>query len=484
MLDIFVNTNKLTIKDPIIASDTIEYLTCKVHYESELWEEYDEITAFISNGTTSYSVPVVDGVISEDNKIKVSEGMWTIYIQGTSGGAVVLFTNADILWVTKPGGIEGYPYIKVPADISFQSYLIAKNAEYFALNAGGGSAFKGEVATLPEKANKGEIYKLTTESVPTGKLFIKVSGVNVIEQDPSLENGDVYTGATRLDIDTNTDIYQFLLYAKMGHYSEFGVSFDSYIENAGVKYTVPWITTSSFGNDSDDILINTNKSFEALLTNGTTLVCYADDMTYLPQTLKDNFIKYPAGTCFVYDGTKWVALDSAVLAELLMRVSRGTSGAMVFIDEVEALPEKANEGEVYSVNGIAPNWHSLVDNGTASCQIIVSKYNGVEAETRNGGTNGTLNAICNIPSDYWYGNKPFKMRFSGNNKTSIVEVTFFECSDVPDGTFYLYATGTASEDITFNIGDTISVDYATEEVSISGTYVYHKGKWVKLWGGN
>jgi hypothetical protein len=144
MLDIFVNTNKLTIKDPIIASDTIEYLTFKVHYESELWEEYDEITAFISNGTTSYSVPVVDGVISEDNKIKVSEGMWTIYIQGTSGGAVVLFTNADILWVTKPGGIEGYPYIKVPADISFQSYLIAKNAEYIASNAGGGGSLAGE----------------------------------------------------------------------------------------------------------------------------------------------------------------------------------------------------------------------------------------------------------------------------------------------------------------------------------------------------
>lgn len=351
MLDIFVNTNKLTIKDPIIASDTIEYLTCKVHYESELWEEYDEITAFISNGTTSYSVPVVDGVISEDNKIKVSEGMWTIYIQGTSGGAVVLFTNADILWVTKPGGIEGYPYIKVPADISFQSYLIAKNAEYFALNAGGGSAFKGEVATLPEKANKGAIYKLTTESVPTGKLFIKVSGVNAIEQNPDLGDGYVYTGSTMLDIDTNTDIYQFLLYAKGGYYSEFGVSFDSYIENAGVKYTVPWITTSSFGNDSDDILIDTNKSFEALLVNGNNLVCYADDMTYLPQTLKDNFIKYPAGTCFVYDGTKWVALDSAVLAELALRISGGTSGAMVFKDVVSELPETANEGEVYKVDG-------------------------------------------------------------------------------------------------------------------------------------
>lgn len=139
MLDIFVKVNKLTIKDPIIASDTIDYLTCKVHFESEEWAEYSEITAFISNGTTSYNVPVVDGVISEDNHIEVSEGMWTIYIQGIRDGAVRLFTNADTLWVTHPGGIKGYPYIKVPADISFQSYLIAKNAEYIASNAGGGS---------------------------------------------------------------------------------------------------------------------------------------------------------------------------------------------------------------------------------------------------------------------------------------------------------------------------------------------------------
>ena len=153
---------------------------------------------------------------------------------------------------------------------------------------------------------------------------------------------------------------------------------------------------------------------------------------------------------------------------------------MVFKGVVSELPSSANEGEVYSAKGTAPKWENLLDNSTASCNIIVSKYNGVEAETKNGGTSGTLKAIGNIPSDYWYGNKPFKMRFSGNNKTSIVEVTYFECSDVPDGTFYLYATGTASEDITFNIGDTISVDYATEEISVSGTYVYHNGEWVEL----
>ena len=390
MLDIFVKVNKLTIKDPIIASDTIDYLTCKVHFESEEWAEYSEITAFISNGTTSYNVPVVDGVISEDNHIEVSEGMWTIYIQGIRDGAVRLFTNADTLWVTHPGGIEGYPYIKVPADISFQSYLIAKNAEYIASNAGGGGSlagegdsYKGEVSALPATASKGEIYKVTTESVPTGKLLITVSGVNVIEQNPDLGDGGVYTGFTRLDIDTNTDIYRFLEYAKGGYYSEFGVSFNSYIENAGVKYTVPWITTSSFGNDSDDILLDTNKSFEALLVNGNNLVCYADDMTYLPQTLKDNFIKYPAGTCFVYDGTKWVALDSDILAELALRVSRGTSGAMVFIDEVDALPATANKGDVYTIK-TAGDWTLTAESiSYEACEVVdgrlaINNYGGSE----------------------------------------------------------------------------------------------------------
>ena len=156
------------------------------------------------------------------------------------------------------------------------------------------------------------------------------------------------------------------------------------------------------------------------------------------------------------------------------------SGAMVFKGVVSELPSSANEGEVYSAKGTAPKWENLLDNSTASCNIIVSKYNGVEAETRNGGTSGTISAIANIPMDYWYGSQPFKMRFSGNNKISIVEVTNFEYVDVPDGTSYLYANGTASEDITFNIGDAISVDYATEEVSVSGTYVYHNGEWVEI----
>lgn len=153
---------------------------------------------------------------------------------------------------------------------------------------------------------------------------------------------------------------------------------------------------------------------------------------------------------------------------------------MSYKDVVDTLPNTANEGEVYHVKGTTPKWESLLDNSTASCNIIVSKYNGVEAETRNGGTSGTLIAIGNVPTDYWYGSQPFKMRFSGNNKTSIVEVTHFEYCDVPDGTSYLYASGTASEDITFNIGDAISVDYATEGVYQDALYVYHNGKFVEF----
>ncbi len=170
----------------------------------------------------------------------------------------------------------------------------------------GAMVFKGVVDELPKEANEGDVYKVTSESVETGKLLITVSGVNSIVRNPVWEGFD-YTG-TQYDIDINAPIYRFMQYAKSGMYSEFGSSFDSFIESSGNKYTIPWIATQGFGDDYDDFLINSNEAFETLFVNGKSLVCYSDDMSYLPESLKQYAIKYPAGTCFVYSEGEWIEL--------------------------------------------------------------------------------------------------------------------------------------------------------------------------------
>ncbi len=218
--------------------------------------------------------------------------------------------------------------------------------------SGGNMNYCGENSTLPEEANEGDVYKVTSESVETGKLLITVSGVNSIVRNPVYPGAD-FTGSSQYDIDRSAAISKFLSYAFDGMYGEYGNSFNSYIESGGNKYTIPWITTSSFGDDFDDFLINSDDAFDALFVNGKSLVCYSNDMSYLPESLKQYAIKYPAGTCFVYREGEWSALDADVITDLAVRVKElegksGTSGAMVFKGVVDELPEDANEGEVYA----------------------------------------------------------------------------------------------------------------------------------------
>lgn len=132
MTNIFIRGVKLTIKQHVIASDTIEYLTFKVHYESEEWAECTNITAYIGGESTVYEAPIINGEITADSKVDLSEGMWTIYVQGTTPQGERLSTNAEVLWVVAKGGVKGYPYVKVPFDMSYQSYLTAKHAVYVA----------------------------------------------------------------------------------------------------------------------------------------------------------------------------------------------------------------------------------------------------------------------------------------------------------------------------------------------------------------
>lgn len=382
------------------------------------------------------------------------------------------------------------------------TYFIRNGNEWLVLSEPYAMTYKGEVSSLPDIAWPGDVYRLTSKSMPTGKLSLEVSGVI------SITDSEVYAGCV-IDLEDNSALHEFFKYAYKGLQAYDGVAFGSYCQKAG-EATLSLNVSSMSANDYA-LFDTTAEELKKYFTNGNVLTLWCDDMSGLPEALSKYYLKYPAGTCFVYKNDKWQSLNSHVVAELNSRVKfledntkktalkdlsnvtnkafkekaekagiGGTSGAMVFKGVVNALPSSANEGEVYSAKGTAPKWENLLDNSTASCNIIVSKYNGVEAETRNGGTSGTIRAIANVPTDYWYGSQPFKLRFIGNNKTSIVEVTNFEYGDVPDGTSYLYANGTASEDIAFNIGDAISVDYATEEVSVSGTYVYHNGEWVEL----
>ena len=168
--------------------------------------------------------------------------------------------------------------------------------------------YKGEVETLPDAAQFGDVYMVTQEhSVSTGKLSITVDGVRSITADSS---------GTVLDIDTDSGIYKFFKYAYKGLYGQTadGSTFSSYLQKYTTVYAIPWISTTNYGTEGDDILISdTPENVAPYLINGTVLTCWADDMSALPDDLKRYLVYkiYAAGSYFMWDGSAWRVLAEA-----------------------------------------------------------------------------------------------------------------------------------------------------------------------------
>ncbi len=168
--------------------------------------------------------------------------------------------------------------------------------------------YKGEVETLPGAAQFGDVYMVNQEhNAPTGKLSITVDGVRSITEDGF---------GTVLDIDTGSGIYKFFKYAYKGLYGQTsdGSTFSSYLQKYTTVYTIPWIITTSYGTEGDDILLSdTTENVAPYLINGTVLTCWADDMAAIPDELKPYLIyrTYAAGSYFLWDGSAWRVLAEA-----------------------------------------------------------------------------------------------------------------------------------------------------------------------------
>ena len=130
MITGFVSAQKLNIKQPVIAADTINYLTAQFMFLTSDWRGALKWAHF-KQGQTTYDISLTDDRISENDHLNLTVGEWEVYLHGTKDGQRIT-TTVEKLTVQPTGTLNGQPLPKIPLSAAEQIDLKATHAEQMA----------------------------------------------------------------------------------------------------------------------------------------------------------------------------------------------------------------------------------------------------------------------------------------------------------------------------------------------------------------
>lgn len=178
MITGYIRGQNLEIRSPLVAADTIDYLTAQFVFQTKDWDGCRKF-AHWTCGAETYSVELDNDRIGEDAHLNLSAGTWTVWIHGEryDGGTLAqrITTDQAILQVKATGTMDGDPFPEVPGSaverIHAELLDLRKEHEGFA---------RKEDLTPPEifwVQYEATTYEAVKEAVLAGKLcMMQVSG--------------------------------------------------------------------------------------------------------------------------------------------------------------------------------------------------------------------------------------------------------------------------------------------------------------------
>ena len=123
MINGFVRGQQLTVRHPVIAADTINYLTALFTFHTRDWAGLEKWTHW-QRGDVVYDIPLVNDQITEDAHLNLDAGEWTVWIHGNryADGIVVqrITTDKAKITVVPTGTLTGEPFPEMPASVTEQ----------------------------------------------------------------------------------------------------------------------------------------------------------------------------------------------------------------------------------------------------------------------------------------------------------------------------------------------------------------------------
>lgn len=167
MITGFVQGQVLRLSAPVVAADTLDYLTAQFVFRSADWIGMDKWAHFAKGGTV-YDVRLTEDKIQREDHLNLGAGEWKVYIHGNrfADGTVVerITTAEDVLRVVPTGALDGEPFPEIPASVTEQILARLENVEQN--GGGGGGGISGETdPTVPDWAKQPKKPTYTAKEV-------------------------------------------------------------------------------------------------------------------------------------------------------------------------------------------------------------------------------------------------------------------------------------------------------------------------------
>ena len=122
MIELYVSGQSLRIYTPVIAADTLNYLTVQAWFLGDDWDGFTRWVHFRKGegpGAEVYDL-ILDGNdrVTEDKGLNLTSGEWTIYLSGNRDGARL--TTAPVIVTVKESGLSDAPLHAMPMSVAEQ----------------------------------------------------------------------------------------------------------------------------------------------------------------------------------------------------------------------------------------------------------------------------------------------------------------------------------------------------------------------------
>lgn len=131
MIVFHIKGQELSVAQPTIVSDTIDYLTARFVFKTSEWDGLQKWAHFAKD-SISYDILLSDDEIKKNQHLNLSDGTWNVYLHGMAveDGDVVERITTEIVKVSvkKSGVLNGLPLPDVPASAAEQIFAAAQEA--------------------------------------------------------------------------------------------------------------------------------------------------------------------------------------------------------------------------------------------------------------------------------------------------------------------------------------------------------------------